>query len=534
MSATLPPITANRRLRPFQLKSGNYLTNNDAVQSDSRPLEINRFRTLNRLLEAGNVPGTRQGTRTLSQPYLNAIARRVSQFTLRNAVLNDACLVNNKWVHEKVKGGRERELASDDGANVWAADDGLEDVMVSADNIGYGGNAGSGLRSIARTGLADSDTESYVEALDQVELDEKRPLPTPPSGVSAYPSPQSLSGASDPQPGSSVGARAPPALPPRDPPLYSPSKPDRLASLVAKTSGSIAGAATAVARTVAKKVDAIKDKHDAKVAEIIAFNAEIARRSPTLDAASKFVMVEKYRVQAIQPQHVTAQLSTFTNRFLHGDIAQPSPPPTSIPGAIHFVNLEHIACIIYKPTSASDPSAPTSRTAQTHVLLTKVLAGPASARLRLASAEPLDSYSQFTTLLQRLPRSFVLFPLVTGAMRRDRFLPDDLERLPRVAVNSSTVLSVNPFDLEWTTIIVVADVRRMSEPKPQQENPGNVGVAVQAAAKRVMEGATRGADTLKQKANQGTLMGDGAIGTFAFQVAMDFAGVLRALDETGI
>ncbi|KAJ3232519.1 hypothetical protein HDU81_002889 [Chytriomyces hyalinus] len=362
----------------------------------------------------------------------------------------------------------------------------------------------------------------------------------------------------------------PPPLPPRD----APGKPAATGHF-----------GSSIARSVAKSMGAISEKQALLDAEARAFNRAVLSELPTNFFSGylgntenksfvKFVTVEQVKQPILQPHKMAAQISSLTSRMagtdLHNNADRPSTPTDAVDldpsGTLLFINIAQISCLIHKP------SLLTAKT-ETRVILTKQVPSPMNSYLRLPNA--LES---FPNLAQRLPPYFIVMPLVTDALRKSSSnvaspAPTNIP-YAQVAVNAHAVVSVSPFDIYWTNVVVLGDVRKPRSnvdrdapsntpqdaettpaagseetPRPASSSSTSVvagmGANLQAAAKRAMETATRQVAHVKQSVAQssgynhgagaastgGASFRDGGSSTFAFQVALSFGSVLKLLDE---
>ncbi|KAI9340519.1 hypothetical protein BDR26DRAFT_861253 [Obelidium mucronatum] len=207
-----------------------------------------------------------------------------------------------------------------------------------------------------------------------------------------------------------------------------------------------------------------------------------------------------------------------------------SAPPTNDPtGTLFFINVKQVACLIHKPPTPD---------ATTIVVLQKDIPSPINTLLRLPAA-----VESFDSLITRLPYS-------VHVERRAR------DPKSKIAINSEAVISVSPLDLEWTNIVVLGSVRRSAvanttaaaggnhDPNSENVNTSSSGAAphssssvagvtatLQGVAKQALETAKYKMNDVKQGHRPSTMRDNQ--NTFAFQVAMDFVSVLRALDADG-
>ncbi|KAJ3256281.1 hypothetical protein HDU77_003204 [Chytriomyces hyalinus] len=372
-------------------------------------------------------------------------------------------------------------------------------------------------------------------------------------------------------------SQSPPPLPPRD----APGKPTATGNF-----------GSALARSVTKSMGAISEKQALLDAEARAFNRAVLSELPSNFFTGylgntenrsfvKFVTVEQVKQPILQPHKMAAQISSITSRIagtdLHNNADHPSTTTPDAPdldpsGTLLFINIAQISCLIHKP------SLNTSKT-ETRVILTKQVPSPMNSYLRLPNA--LES---FPLLAQRLPPYFIVMPLVTDALRKSNNSNSNStspapQNTPhaQVAINAHAVVSVSPFDMYWTNVVVLGDVRKPRSnvdrdapsstpqdaeattpaaagpagsddagPRPSSSS-SSVLTGMQAAAKRAMETATRQVANVKQSVAQssgynhgggagvvgggGASFRDGGSSTFAFQVALSFASVLKLLDE---
>ncbi|KAI8828165.1 hypothetical protein BJ741DRAFT_627276 [Chytriomyces cf. hyalinus JEL632] len=369
-------------------------------------------------------------------------------------------------------------------------------------------------------------------------------------------------------------SQSPPPLPPRD----APGKPAATGNF-----------GSALAHSVTKRMGAISEKQALLDAEARAFNRAVLSELPANFFTGylgntenrsfvKFVTVEQVKQPILQPHKMAAQISSITSRIAGTDLHNTADHPSTIldvpnldpSGTLLFINIAQISCLIHKP------SLNTSKT-ETRVILTKQVPSPLNSYLRLPNA--LES---FPLLAQRLPPYFIVVPLVTDALRKNSNInstspaPQNTPHA-QVAINANAVVSVSPFDMYWTNVVVLGDVRKprsnvdrdapSSTPQDTETTPaaaptGNddagprpsssssvvagMGANLQAAAKRAMETATRQVANVKQSVAQssgynhgggaaagggGASFRDGGSSTFAFQVALSFASVLKLLDE---
>ncbi|KAJ3012189.1 UNVERIFIED_CONTAM: hypothetical protein HDU68_001337 [Siphonaria sp. JEL0065] len=376
----------------------------------------------------------------------------------------------------------------------------------------------------------------------------------------------------------------PPALPPRAPldPSYGVNSPNQhqqhqQPSLLRKATSFATDAASLVTsqvhRTLTKVSNHQQTTTHSKTLEAQAFNREILFRLPdsfvhrNLGTSQKsrinMITVEQYKPSTIKD--IAAKLLPPATPMLYNT------PPTDDPaGTLFFVNVNQVSCLVHKiqPPSVflqhqhpapSDPATVTT----TLVVLKKDIPSPINTLLRIPSA-----IESFDSLAARLPSSFVVLPLVTDVERRARnngaaSSPQNSgnQFKSRIAINSECVISVSPFDLEWTNVVVFGSVRRSavgggetatSTSASASTHPGNEGqhqesssltpspsavggvtAALQGVAKHGWETAKTKINNVKQGNHGGIVATRESQGTFTFQVALDFVSVLKALDGDG-
>ncbi|KAJ3284758.1 hypothetical protein HDU79_007885, partial [Rhizoclosmatium sp. JEL0117] len=272
-------------------------------------------------------------------------------------------------------------------------------------------------------------------------------------------------------------------------------------------------------------------KKDGRAVEAQAFNREVLARIPDSFTHRNLNASNRSRIRMITvEQFKQSPIDTLTAKM-----AALNPPPqntyssTDPTGNLFFVNVDQIACLVHKVI----PS--TTATPQTLVVLRKDIPSSPNTLLRVP-----PSVESFDSLSIRLPSSFIILPLVTDWERQDRHSGITShaqgEARSQIAVNADCVISVSPFDLEWTNIVVVGSVSKRvdntsnnnkeaaegGEQQPPTQSQ-SVGASVQAAAKKAIDTATKSMNVVKNVAH----------GTFAFQVALDFVSVLRLLDSDG-
>ncbi|KAJ3112713.1 hypothetical protein HK100_002235 [Physocladia obscura] len=373
---------------------------------------------------------------------------------------------------------------------------------------------------------------------------------------------------------------APPALPPRDAafaaPLNSGNNNSISAAKSLKSAASfVSGAAS---KLLAKVSDRAADRNLQRVQESRAFNKEILSRIPlsifhatTLrqprnGSQIKFLTVELFKVPSIieSVPGVSAVAAKMSAAAAASNVLDSGLDSADPAGEVSFVNVDMISCLIYKQPPRSD------RSINTIVVLKKDFMYHPNTLLRLPHSTP-----QFPDLAPRLPASFVILPLVTDFDRRTRRTSttnakNESEFLKsKIAINTTHIVSISPFDLDWTNVVVLGHVRpsnsgsratssssvtvgntqsastaattsQYSADNPISGNQHQYGVSsannnsnssssLQATAKRVLDSA---AARVKESAAtvSSTVIGGNSGGTFAFQVALDYVSLLKILD----
>ncbi|KAJ3291143.1 hypothetical protein HDU79_002673, partial [Rhizoclosmatium sp. JEL0117] len=258
-----------------------------------------------------------------------------------------------------------------------------------------------------------------------------------------------------------IEPRAPPPLPPRDPHnpnIIDDTKESKVEKTIRTATAFVTDATSLLSRKVTQTVSKMNEKKDGRAVEAQAFNREVLARIPdsfthrNLNASSRsrirMITVEQFKQSPIDT--LTAKMASLNPPPQN---AYSQPPSTDPTGNLFFVNVDQIACLVHKVI----PS--TTGTPQTLVVLRKDIPSSPNTLLRVP-----PSVESFDSLSIRLPSSFVILPLVTDWERHDRrsgiTSHAQGEARSQIAVNADCVISVSPFDLEWTNIVVVGSVSK--------------------------------------------------------------------------